>query len=419
MMLNDIQNILIAEDAPTQAEHLKSILEEQHYQVSVARNGEEAFNLMPTLNPDIVISDIMMPKLNGYQLCQKIKADSNFKNTPVILLTTLTDVADVIKGLESGADHFLTKPFEKKYLLERVNRVLASRNLSEDQNSQEAVDIEFSGRSYSIKADRLQILSILLDTAVQRNNDLLQIKDKLQVANKKLEQSVCESNTLNEELESFSSSVSHDLRAPLRAIMGYAHILLKGFEGKLDEKEKGYLLAINSAAEHMRQLIEDLLRLSKLGGQELRSDHVDLTKMALEIIDDLRRSEPKRNIKVSIAENLTLEGDVFLFRVVLDNLLRNAWKFTSKKSEAVVEFGMTYRERVPTYYIRDNGAGFDMKYSEKLFTPFGRMHPSSEFEGTGIGLATVQRIIHRHHGKIWVEAKVEKGTTFYFQIRQL
>jgi signal transduction histidine kinase len=221
---------------------------------------------------------------------------------------------------------------------------------------------------------------------------------------------------VNKELEAFSHSVSHDLRAPLRAIDGFSQALLEDYAGKLDAEGQGYLQRVRAASQRMAQLIDDLLNLSRVTRAEMHRDDVDLTAMAREVAEELRKTEPGREADLIIAVGLRASGDERLLRVVLVNLLGNAWKFTNKRLRARIEFGMTGQEGKRAYLVRDDGVGFDMAYVGKLFGAFQRLHSADEFPGTGIGLATVQRIIHRHGGRVWAEGAVEQGATFYFTL---
>jgi signal transduction histidine kinase/DNA-binding response OmpR family regulator len=239
--------------------------------------------------------------------------------------------------------------------------------------------------------------------------------------NAKLEQRVGERTAqlelANRELESFAYSVSHDLRSPLRAIDGFSNMLVEEYGEKLGENARHYLGRIQAATDRMGQLIEDLLNLSRVSRGELRYSRVDLSSLVQQIISELRQRDPKRTVQVSIVEDCSVQGDYRLLQLVLENLLDNAWKFTAKTRDAEVEFGCRQSgSEQYVYYVRDNGVGFDMKYSNKLFGAFQRLHAAHEFPGTGIGLATVQRIIHRHGGRIWVEAAVGEGAAFYFTL---
>ncbi|MCC7573127.1 MAG: PAS domain S-box protein [Candidatus Methanofastidiosum sp.] len=221
---------------------------------------------------------------------------------------------------------------------------------------------------------------------------------------------------INKELEAFSYSVSHDLRAPLRAIDGFGQALVEEYGNELGEEGKHYLKRIRNATIKMGNLIDDMLKLSRISRSTMKYEKVNLSMMAEEILSELKKSDSKREVKITIAKDAIVNGDSGLLRIMLENLLNNAWKFTSKKENAIVEFGAMVKEGKNIYFIKDNGVGFDMEYADKLFTPFHRLHSDDDFAGTGVGLANVNRIINMHGGKIWAEGKVGEGATFYFTI---
>jgi signal transduction histidine kinase len=218
------------------------------------------------------------------------------------------------------------------------------------------------------------------------------------------------------ELEAFSYSVSHDLRAPLRSIDGFSQLLLEDYRGKLDSKGEDYLHRVSDSAQRMGELIDDLLLLSRVGRAEIKRNPSDLSSIARTVFEELRRKDPDRRVDLRVAEKLVAEADNGLMRVALDNLLGNAWKFTAKVRDPRIEIGTEERQEGAVFFVRDNGAGFDMSYAEGLFHPFQRLHTESDFPGTGIGLATVHRIIDRHGGRIWAEGAVGQGATFFFTI---
>lgn len=220
----------------------------------------------------------------------------------------------------------------------------------------------------------------------------------------------------NRELEAFAYSVSHDLRAPLRAIDGFSQVLLEDHGETLEDSGRDALARVRAAAGRMSNLIDDMLKLSLVTRAELQRTRVDLSETARGVAAELARREPDRRVETRIAEGVTVEGDSALLKVLLENLLGNAFKFTSKRPEARVEFGVERQDGTPVYYVRDNGAGFDGAYVSKLFGAFQRLHSEAEFPGTGIGLATVQRIIHRHGGRVWAEGAVDGGATFRFTL---
>jgi light-regulated signal transduction histidine kinase (bacteriophytochrome) len=223
----------------------------------------------------------------------------------------------------------------------------------------------------------------------------------------------------NAELEHFAYLIAHDLRAPLRSISGFSHILLEDQADGLDEEGRDHLMRVRAAALRMDRLIDELLELSRLTRAEMRHQTVDLSALAREIAAELEHDQPERRAEFVISDGLTANGDARLLRVALWNLLSNAWKFTSREETATIEFGSTARDagEQRTFFVRDNGVGFDARYADKLFGAFQRLHGPEEFEGTGIGLASVQRIVERHGGKVWAEGAVGEGATIYFTLR--
>jgi len=221
---------------------------------------------------------------------------------------------------------------------------------------------------------------------------------------------------VNKELEAFSFSVSHDLRAPLRAIDGFSQALQEDCVDKLDSQSKDYLQRIRQGVKNMAELIDGLLELSSIARKEIEHQPVDLTKTARKIALGFQKAEPQRQVELFIQEGIVVNGDAHLLVIVLQNLLDNAWKFTSKHPSAKIEFGTKKINGEEVYFVRDDGAGFDMAYVGKLFAPFQRVHSTKDFPGTGVGLATVQRIIHRHGGRVWAEGEIERGACFYFAL---
>jgi light-regulated signal transduction histidine kinase (bacteriophytochrome) len=244
-----------------------------------------------------------------------------------------------------------------------------------------------------------------------------QAEQAVQTLNQGLQRAIIEMKAVNKELEAFSYSVSHDLRAPLRSIDGFSQALIEDCQEALDTTGQDYLRRIRAATQRMGYLIDDLLNLSRMTRCEMRMEAVDLSLLASNICTELQDSQPERQVEFVIQTGLIIQGDVRLLNVLLVNLLNNAWKFTSKHPTARIEFGMIpFKSGIPTYFVRDDGAGFDMSYVDKLFAPFQRLHSLQEFPGNGIGLATVQRIVHRHGGSVWAEATVDRGATFYFTL---
>jgi signal transduction histidine kinase len=239
---------------------------------------------------------------------------------------------------------------------------------------------------------------------------------ELQERNESLRRNAAELLAANSELDAFAYSVSHDLRAPLRSIDGFSQVLLEDYGTRLDESGRDSLQRVRAASQRMATLIDDLLKLARVTRAEMRTEVVDLSKIAGDIVAELRRSTPERQVDFAIAQGLEARGDPRLLRVVLDNLLRNSWKYTAKQPRPRVEFAAAQENGERVFLVRDNGAGFDMQYADKLFGVFQRLHSDADFEGTGVGLATVRRIINRHGGRIWAESAVDRGATFYFTL---
>ena len=418
----DVVEILIVEDSATQSLELQHTLERHGYRVTANGSAEEALVTLQTFQPTLVISDINMPGMDGYQLCQKIKTDPALKDIPVMLLTSLSAPKDIIRGLECGADNFVVKPYEEHFLLSRIHFILANQELHKTAGAEMGISIYFGGQKYYITADRLQILNLLLstyETAIQRNQELTEARQALELQKQELVRA-------NAELDSFTYAVSHDLRAPLRGMSGFSHALLVDYGPRLEGEAREFLEQIIMASRRMSELIDGLLELSRSTRAELRHDDVDLSVIAERIRDELSHAEPGRKVAWRIAPGLRAWGDARMLEAALHNLLGNAWKYSSKTAAAQIEFGATAdwkadtppREpsAAPIFFVRDNGAGFDMAYAAKLFQPFQRLHRQEDFPGIGIGLATTQRIIRRHGGEICATAEPGRGATFCFSL---
>jgi len=267
-----------------------------------------------------------------------------------------------------------------------------------------------------LESDGQKYFTVILRDITERKAAETQNRRLHEMLETRVVERTAELEAANKELEAFSYSVSHDLRAPLRHINGFSQALLEDYSDKLDDVGKGYLDDVRNASQEMGRLIDDVLQLARVTRSEMRRERIDLTNMATVILDELRSQDRGRKVSVIIGKDLVTYGDKRLMGVVLLNLLGNAWKFTANKPDATIEFGMKAAEDGVTYFVRDNGAGFDMAYADKLYGAFQRLHSASEFEGTGIGLATVQRVVHRHGGRVWAEGEVIKGATFYFAL---
>lgn len=322
---------------------------------------------------DALLLDLGLPDSKGQETFDQAKAQA--PTVPIIILTGLGDETLALKMVQEGAQDYVAK-------------------------------LNLDGSSLS-RAIRYAIARDRADQEIRKFNEELE---------NRVNQRTAELEAANRELEAFSYSVSHDLRAPLRHIDGFSSILLESCAAKLDPSEQAYLERIRKAAGQMGNLIDDLLKLARVGKHVLNLKPANLAALVEEVRTELEADTRGRNIHWKIAELPVITCDEGLIKQVFGNLLGNAIKYTRRSSDAVIQIGQTFAGDVPAFFVRDNGAGFDMKYAGKLFSAFQRLHNATEFEGTGIGLATVQRVVQRHGGRIWAEAELGKGATFYFTL---
>ncbi len=288
-------------------------------------------------------------------------------------------------------------------------------NLADVQKAVLNVLEDSAGEKARLEVTQKAVLNILEDFDAEKN--------KVEHTNREMAREISERKqaeealqAANNELDAFSYSVAHDLRAPLRAVDGFSEALLQDYQERLDAGGRDYLEWIRAAAQRMAALIDDLLKLSRLSRAELSREQVDLSALACDVARELEARERERRVELVVQEGVQARGDPRLLRVALEKLLENAWKFTAKHPHARVELGALEQDDGTVYYVRDNGAGFDMAYADKLFAPFQRLHAAGEFPGSGIGLATVQRIVQRHGGRVWAEAAIDGGATFSFTL---
>jgi signal transduction histidine kinase len=351
-------HVLVVDDNATLREYIANLLG-PIYRVTVAVDGAAALVAIAQELPDLVVSDVMMPNLDGFGLVRALRAEPETAALPVILLSARAGEESSVEGLSTGADDYLVKPFSARELLARVRT---------------HVELARVRRAWITR----------------------------------LEQA-------NRELDAFGYSVSHDLRAPLRAIAGFSQAISEDYADKLDATGQDYLQRVITGAKRMGELIDALLQLARLARADVRRDTVDLSASANAVISDLRQSDPSRAVSANVEAGLVANCDQALVRIVLTNLIGNAWKFTARTGHPRIDVGRIANTE-PAFFVRDNGAGFDMEYAGRLFSPFQRLHAASDFDGTGIGLATVQRVITRHGGRIWAEAAPGEGATFYFTL---
>lgn len=313
---------------------------------------------------------------------------------PILRITDLARRVKEQNDYSLRADKLATD--EIGYLGEAFNALLA-------QVQQHSAALELSNNHLTVQMQEREIA----DKEVQRLN--AELEQRVRDRTEELERA-------NRELEAFSYSVSHDLRTPLRAIDGFSQALLEDYSDKLDTTGRDYLGRVRAGAQRMGALIDDMLKLARVSRAAMNNDDVNMSALAVDIASDLRNQNPDRQVDIKIAPDLHAIGDTHLLRIALENLLNNAWKYTGKREHATIEFGLRRHDGNLCFFVEDNGAGFDMAYADKLFGAFQRLHDAKDFAGTGVGLATVQRIVHRHGGHIWAEAAVDRGAIFYFTL---
>jgi signal transduction histidine kinase len=366
-------SILVVDDDPTKRFALKTILAPLGEAIVEASSGADALRQLLRQEFAVVLLDVRMPIMDGFDTAQLIRQRPRSELTPIIFVTALDQAeTDMRRGYELGAVDFVFAPVVPPILRAKVG-----------------VFVELYRAQQELRRYRNQ-----LEELVEARTTAL--------------------TAVNRELEAFSYSVSHDLRAPLLAFDGLSQALLEDYGGRLDERAKDYLNRMRRASQRMGAVFDGLQSLFRVTSGEIHREPVNISAMAAEIVDELQASSNRRDVQVGIAPDLTVSADARLVRIMLGNLLNNAWKFTSTKDDAAIGVGSELVDGEARHFVRDNGVGFDMLYSHKLFGAFQRLHSQSEFPGVGIGLATVRRIVNRHGGRCWAEGAVGEGATFYF-----
>ena len=355
--------VLIVDDVEANLVALEAQLANLPCDIVRARSGNEALRQLLRREFAVMLLDVQMPEMDGYEVARLARDNRATRDMPIVFVTALHETEEnLLQGYGSGAIDFLFKPINAQVLKSKVQ--------------------------------------VFLELHVGRRQLLGEI-----AAHKR---------TLAE-LEAFNYSVSHDLRAPLRPLDGFCAVLEDDYGATLDDKARDYLRRIRAAAKRMGELIDDLLELSKVSRAQVRRQSVDLTPMVQAIVGELREREPARDVELVVPVALEARGDARLLQIALENLLRNAWKFTRQRSRARIEVGVARAEEA-VYFVKDDGVGFDPSFASRLFQPFQRLHKASDFEGTGIGLAIVSRIVAGHGGRIWVDASMGGGARFSFTL---
>jgi hypothetical protein len=377
MNATPIAHLLIVDDEALQLKALSETLSLEGYSITGFPSARRALDALREQEFDLLLTDLMMPEMDGIALLQAARAIS--PDQVAIVMTGHAAIDTAVKAMQAGALDYIVKPFRLNIILPVINRALAVRELR---------------RTNRLLEERIR----------ERTHEL-------ELANRQLEE-------VNRELESFSYSVSHDLRAPARTVLGFCEMYMEDFKDSVPAAGWPILKHVEAGARRMGQLIEDLLALSKLGRQPLLRGRVDLDALAHRLVEGLFAREPLRreHTEVRIAALGHCDADASLIEQVWVNLLSNAFKFTRERRPGIIELGCQSDATATVYFVRDNGAGFNMKYAHKLFGVFQRLHSETEFEGTGVGLSIVHRIIQRHGGRIWAESEVGKGASFHFTL---
>jgi two-component system, NtrC family, sensor kinase len=384
------KKILVVDENDGDLREIGAELRHEGCEVIAARSGAEALELLSVQLVDCILLGVQSPAAPVFEICKRIKSTAEWRGIPLILHAPAEMQQAMVDGINAGADDYIFKSNDLAVLRARV-RAQLRRKQFEDEN----------------RGIRERFLQKELEVVAA--NSARELAEARAAFVEELERK-------NTELEAFSYSVSHDLRAPLRSIDGFSQLLLEECAATLNDKGQDYLKRVRVSAQRMGNLIDDLLELSRVGRAAIHRDRIDLSVVVAAVVEELRTKDPDRKIAVRVQERLLAEADPGLMRIVFDNLLGNAWKFTAKASAARIDVEARWEAGAATYCVRDNGAGFSMEYAESLFRPFQRLHSDSDFPGTGIGLATVHRIIDRHGGRIWAESEIDRGAAFFFTL---
>ena len=425
--MEESANIMIVEDSPTQAIQLQIILEEAGYKVTVGKDGKDALRILQDFLPDVIITDIIMPDMNGYELCGVIKADDRLKNIPVILLTSLSDPKDVLGGLEYGADNFITKPYTKEFLLSRLDYVLINKRMRAQQPESIGLSIYFGGKQHIINSDKAQILDLFFssfENAVHKNRELEATLKNLKEAQKELEEAKHIAESAARAKADFLATMSHEIRTPMNGIIGMTELLK---DTPLNEEQIDFLQTIQDSGENLLTIINDILDFSKIESGKLEIEHIPVNILEnIEGVVDLLSSKTKeKNLELIhfIFPDVppVISGDPVRIRQIIINLVNNAVKFTSEGEILIaVKRIDKYKDgKIKLRFsVKDTGIGIPADKIDSLFSAFSQVDTSTtrKYGGTGLGLAISKRLAEIMGGEIWVESVEGEGSTFHFTI---
>jgi len=406
-------SILIVDDTATNLHVLTQMLSDQGYIIRIAPGGKLALNSVKIDPPDLILLDIKMPDIDGYEVCKILKENPETAEIPVIFMTALDEILDKVKAFEVGGVDYLTKPVHVMEVITRVKnqlkfRCLQLKLIENNQNLQQEI----------------------------KNRETIEIN--LKKTSEQLFQRTDQLEKLNQELEAFSYRVSHDLRNSLANINALTILLQEQYGTQLDLEAQEYIKLIDDSRFNMMETLDGLMTLSQINNRQIMIESVNLTEIANQIFEEVLINNSSPKIKFLVESDLKVKGDQRLLKIALENLIYNGVKYSKKENELLIKIGVIsidqkeisfpqcfiselektkiHQKSLPIYFIQDNGIGFEMKEVKNIFIPFQRLHDQEEFKGTGIGLSTVQKIIHRHGGLIWCDSQPNQGTTFYFTI---
>ena len=434
--------ILIVEDSPTQAERLRRLIQSLHYNARVAANGQLALAAIRERKPHLVLSDIVMPEMNGYDLCRAIKSDPTLRDIPVILVTSLNDPKDIIRGIECGADNFIRKPYAEDYLLNRISHMLMNQKLRKNQNVEIGIALYLGDQKHFINAERQQILDLLISTyeqAVQVNGELQARERQVIELNMRLAHHAAELETTNREIahknlelaeasrmkSAFIANMSHELRTPLNAIIGFTGALLMKLPGPLTLDQDKQLNTIRTSARHLLSLINDILDVAKIeaGKLTLSIEPVPCHDLIAEVAETLRPLAQQKGLTLEVdagEQKVVIDTDRRALTQILINLLNNAIKFTE---QGTVRISLSQREEdgglVTEMSIADSGAGIKEEDQAKLFQAFSQLDSTStrHVEGAGLGLYLCQNLANAIGGALFFNSDYGQGSTFTLALR--
>jgi signal transduction histidine kinase len=415
-------SILLVDDREDKRLALKTVIATLGENIVQAASGKEALRCLLQQDFAVILLDVNMPGMDGFETAAMIRKRRNSEHTPIIFITGVSDTGTYVsRGYSLGAVDYILTPVLPDVLRTKVS-VFVELFKKTEQIRRQAERLRLARDELELRVrERTLELNVANQALKEEIVEHARAEEEIRALNVELERRVNartgELASANEELEAFTYSVAHDLQAPLRNIQSYAQMLDDDYAAKIPEDARHCLKRISVLGKSMRQLLEDMLRLSVISKQDLHCRGAELRSLVDEVVSGFKLETTGRQIEWRIGELPFATCDPGLIRQVFVNLLSNAVKYSQPREKAVIEIGHATTEQGTVIHVRDNGIGFDMKYADKLFGVFQRLHGSASFEGTGVGLATVARILRKHGGRIWAEAEVDKGATFYFTLR--